>query len=95
METNKFTPGPWSVSQYMDDLWVSPGPKHEKNIAKIVNFGGEAYQANAYLVSAAPDLLEALEKLRAAFVVAVGDKSPFAKVALGITDSAINKAKGL
>jgi hypothetical protein len=51
-------------------------------------------EANARLIAAAPELLESLEKLKEAFIVAVGDKSPFAKVALGIASEAIAKARG-
>lgn len=39
------------------------------------------------------ELLVALEKLREAFVIAAGDKSPFAKCALQMADEAIDKAK--
>lgn len=41
------------------------------------------------------DLLESLQRLRSAFVVAVGDKSPFAKMALGDVDEVISNAKEL
>ncbi len=40
------------------------------------------------------ELLAALDTLRVAFVIAVGDKSPFAKQALLPADAAIAKAKG-
>ncbi|UYB71591.1 hypothetical protein NBH81_03575 [Aeromonas veronii] len=40
------------------------------------------------------ELLVALEKLRGAFVMAAGDKSPFAKSAIQMADEAIAKAKG-
>lgn len=39
------------------------------------------------------ELLAALEKLREAFVVAAGDKSPFAKCAMQMAGEAIAKAK--
>lgn len=42
----------------------------------------------------APDFIESLARFREAFVIAVGDKSPFAKVALSELDSAIAKARG-
>lgn len=41
------------------------------------------------------ELLECLQRLRSAFVVAVGDKSPFAKMALGDVDEVIAKAKSI
>ncbi|MEV3830192.1 hypothetical protein RI534_13225 [Aeromonas allosaccharophila] len=40
------------------------------------------------------ELLAALEKLRETFVMAAGDKSPFAKCAIQMADEAIAKAKG-
>lgn len=38
------------------------------------------------------DLAAALQKLRGAFVIAVGDKSPFARQTLAIADEALAKA---
>lgn len=40
------------------------------------------------------DFLGALARFREAFVIAVGDKSPFAKCALSELDAAIAKARG-
>lgn len=54
----------------------------------------ERMEANAMLMLAAPDLLEALETLKDAFIVAVGDKSPYAKYALERPLAAIAKARG-
>lgn len=51
-------------------------------------------KANARLCESAPELLETLEEFRQAFVIAVGDASPFAKFALGKVDEVIAKAKG-
>ena len=42
----------------------------------------------------APALLDALQTLRRAFVIAVGDRSPFAKQALAKADAAIAQQKG-
>lgn len=54
----------------------------------------ERQEANAMLMLAAPDLLEALVKFREAFVIAAGDKSPYCKFALEPVDAAIAKARG-
>lgn len=49
-------------------------------------------EANARLIAASPELLDALTILEKAFVVAVGDTSPFAKEALAPARAAIEKA---
>lgn len=41
------------------------------------------------------ELLREISEFRQAFVIAVGDKSPFAKIALGRIDAAVNKAASL
>ena len=56
--------------------------------------GDEPHEANIRLIAAAPDLLETLENLRAAFVTAVGEVSPFARCALAEVDATIAKARG-
>lgn len=57
-----------------------------------IELGFAVQKANAKLIAAAPDLLEALTNFRAAFVLAVGDQSPYAKCALSEVDTAIAKA---
>jgi hypothetical protein len=107
---NKHTPGPWSwerPSRIMLDAGaqryalytgteLKPNWVAEIHFSKhdVINKGMEENAANARLIAAAPELLEALEKLKEAFIVAVGDKSPFAKVALSIANEAIAKARG-
>lgn len=56
--TDQHTPGPWTVSEYMDDGRL--GVLSEKNeILCAVSVGLKP--ADAALIAAAPDLLEALE----------------------------------
>jgi hypothetical protein len=57
--TTKRTPGPWTVNNG-DMIW-GPG---EEFIAECIH---EPYEANAALIAAAPDLLEACEKVLAAY----------------------------
>lgn len=96
---NKHTPGPWRKG--------TPGPNGcytigtmrglmTAMIAHSLNEPDQAEQAeaDANLIAEAPNLLETLVKFREAFVIAVGDKSPFAKIALTDVDNAIARARG-
>lgn len=62
------TPGPWEISGDRDDVWEIIAPTEAAvaptfgSVAEITYTGGNA-EANARLVTAAPDLLEALEAL--------------------------------
>jgi len=62
---SKHTPGPWTVEEHEDGLWI-------RNAAcgrsAVIPFGGTPLErseeiADANLIAAAPDLLEALEKI--------------------------------
>lgn len=102
---NKHTPAPWLMArndchsggmatihhcigndwiEIWTDTWCTEGCELTE----------ERMEANAMLMLAAPDILEALENLRAAFVTAVGEVSPFATCALADVDAAISKARG-
>lgn len=61
---SKHTPGPWwqeGVSICVDGMDVARVYQSHKSTE-------EEFKANAYLIAAAPDLLEALEELRRKFV---------------------------
>ena len=64
---NTHTPGPWSMAE--EDHIRAPYPNHAPgiSIARMTCFGAHhvhlAKEANARLISAAPDLLAALEDL--------------------------------
>ena len=62
---SKHTPGPWSVggpTEYAYQLRIDPS-------IGVVYGGGEEVQANAHLIAAAPELLEALD-----YALAVADE---------------------
>lgn len=68
MKTNH-TPGPWSVPR---KAWNDPKDPHFDHcdvihsgtrVAKVSGVGSEETEANARLVAAAPEMLEALEEL--------------------------------
>ena len=55
---NKHTPGPWSVggpTGFVNQVYIEPA------IGAVYGSGDEA-QANAHLIAAAPELLEALQE---------------------------------
>jgi len=61
---NKFSPGPWRLVNHAGDH--SQGivsDERDYDIALVYNRYEEEYQANADLMAAAPELLEALENL--------------------------------
>lgn len=71
-----FTPGPWKVrDDRADELlagaepsgWVSIEAKEYQTVASAYNRGYETNKANARLIAAAPELLEALKVYRAKF----------------------------
>ncbi len=67
MKQNKFTPGPWIVdSDELDSCFVRQDIVNEysdKNVpvASLLCGEGQDMRANAALIAAAPDLLEALD----------------------------------
>ncbi len=62
---NKHTPGPWHVSKSTMDRLIYADSEHAFDLA-IVRDGGTAdVDANARLIAAAPELLEAAQMMRA------------------------------
>ena len=64
-EQAKFTPGPWMVLPSVQDgqfcILTEHGPR--KDIACTYGFPADPREANARLIAAAPELLEALQRL--------------------------------
>ena len=81
--TTKFTPGPWyvgtgtyegrniySVASVTDD----DGFTYQPIVASAEDDGIKCWDANARLIAAAPDLLEALGALLERYVLAIGNE---------------------
>lgn len=91
---NKHTPGPWRVKIY----------KPYRSEAIIVNNDGEiasvdlacmpGAEADAYLIAAAPDMLEALESIAPMLPHGVVDSDPQWAAAINAVRVAIKKARG-
>ncbi len=62
----KHTPGPWEIERYSDGLIQIVGDVRivsddEENVTTVVEAVARGDEANARLISAAPELLEALQ----------------------------------
>lgn len=95
---NKHTPGPWRFGKNSDDVVADTSGGHDDPHG-IDYYGGHLiaesiHSKNRDIIAAAPELLEALEVLKDAFIVAVGATSPYAKEALRRPMAAIAKARG-
>lgn len=60
MSKPKFTPGPWGVKKRID-IWVMAGVLHVATIPRTAD--GDWSCHNAHLISAAPDMYEALKEV--------------------------------
>ena len=86
----KHTPGPWTARHTpsrvpsVPDLWCIDWSKDQEEVAEIVH--GEA---DARLIAAAPDLLEALEELRSAIIDLDQDEDG----SVNLLENAIRKAR--
>lgn len=95
-ESNKFTPGPWNnmpKTEYVpickqDEAGLALGFINSTNTERTAEG-----KANAYLIAAAPDLLEALEGMADEYGTA-GDGWPRNNKALRDARAAISKARG-
>ena len=62
MAETKHTPGPWTADRQYIEKKMPPG-SNRKIIAEVYWHVYDEYEANARLIAAAPELLEALELL--------------------------------
>jgi len=85
----KHTPGPWTTIRFDDEQFMLVGSGRQLGVIIDVLACDEG-SANARLISAAPELLEALQDLALAGREAWGDERPCVRDAL----SAIAKATG-
>jgi hypothetical protein len=96
--TAKHTPGPWNTGNSINEfkegsawtvpVWSHNGPEWGKMAAEAIAPTREMAQANARLISAAPDLLEACKIALNAF------EHNYA-IDWAVLQSAISKAEGL
>lgn len=99
---SKHTPGPWVASRYngSGSHWNIRNEHHECTVANVFHFVGsitgtsESFdgEKNASLISAAPELLEALERLEAG--VRLWMSRGVTDEDMEIARAAIAKAKG-
>lgn len=62
MKATQHTPAPWSVKKASPQAGIIIAPNRSLGIAEVFG-GGETDIANALLIAAAPDLLDALKAL--------------------------------
>lgn len=108
MSEGKHTPGPWRVEEGTTLVWGNCNPEDhttwgmgypiaETRINPSGNWSTGPYadegEANARLIAAAPDMLEALELARGTFKAY--DRFKVDVDAILVIESAISKAKGI
>lgn len=84
-----YTKGLWRVSDRPDVYFIHG--KDELFVAELVNNSSTAVEANARLIAAAPELLEALKEARYTLIKRGLQES----TTFGIVEAAIAKAEGL
>jgi hypothetical protein len=98
MSRSKHTPGPWKIATDKDGNLIHGVVTNETHIASV---GGdyqtdELRQANTRLIAAAPDMLEALERIAhiEANRIGVSTWKDLASESIDIARAAVAKAKG-
>lgn len=88
----KHTKGPWYASRLSEGVWIIKNEAFDSYIALTHNREGVHADANAHLIAAAPDLLEALR-----WIVDSGDQiegRPACHAMRAKAREAIRKAEG-
>jgi len=81
------TPGPWTINEWSGDFQIGPGAELVCEVPKGHGSQRLEAEANARLIAAAPDLLEACKRIAVdGFGVPIGD--------LEFLRAAIAKAEG-
>lgn len=95
---SKHTPGPWSLNKRFKSPVVALDLKDGGALLPIVDavhgFDNAQAKANARLIAAAPELLEALQELRANIGAASLSQNEKGKQVRALADAAIAKATG-
>lgn len=95
MSEAKHTPGPWRVGKGGPNMCPTVGTEKGLMVAMVAYGDGHPTQANARLIAAAPDLLEALEGMERALLQMMDDPSRADEMSVVIkARAAIAKAKG-
>lgn len=88
------TPGPWKATEHGEIFSPEPTPSHVASVNQFPNHSES--EANARLIAAAPEMLEALIACRKDISTPISDH-PWAikqRKAHALADAAIAKAKG-
>lgn len=94
MKEFKGTPGPWHYCAEEPD-WVTDSNDNIA-VARVTRYNtdAEAQRANARLIAAAPELLEALQRITPLYEALMRDCGIEHKEMIAISRAAINKALG-
>ena len=97
MESTKHTPGPWRISEYDNGYLIGA---YDGSIAlttgraiTIKKYKNER-EANARLIAAAPELLEALSAVTNNYIDTYGDEGNDAPESIKVALATIAKAEG-
>jgi len=97
---SKHTPGPWTFGHWGNDFWVGTQPNGlSGKVARVLWGMGEGVEEgreNARLISAAPDLLDALKRAAIDLTEKLEERGELAdSVTIALMHAAIAKAEGL
>ena len=90
---SKHTPGPWTFDNGIEFIRTDTSPYGGWAVARVNIVRAEA-KANARLIAAAPELLDALKLMRDAFLDTEGSHGTLEQTATDAADAAIAKATG-